>query len=180
MIRKIGKFFLDMTETVTTSLAVFMLLYLFVGQHSQVKGMSMYPTLHDQDSLIISKISYELGGNPQRGDIVVFKAPPDPNEEFIKRVTGVPGDSLEIRQGGVYINGSLEPESFLPVGVTTRPGKFLSEDKELAIPEAFYFVMGDNRSASSDSRDWGLVPQKNIVGKAVFRFWPLDEFGQVE
>lgn len=178
ILRRILAFFLDSAETLTTSLAIFLILYLFVGQHSQVKGMSMFPNLFNNDSLVVSKISYELG-SPLRGDVVVFVAPQAPEDEFVKRVIGIPGDTVEIRGGQVYINGKVEPASYLPAGMQTVSGKFMREGKPIKIPDGFYLVMGDNRLASSDSREWGLVPRKNIVGKVVFRFWPANEFGKI-
>lgn len=178
MFKKLGALFLEVVETLTTALAIFVFLYIFVGQHQQVQGRSMYPGLNDGDSLLVSKISYRLS-IPKRGDIVVFKAPADPGEEYIKRIIGATGDKLEIQNNKIYINGALESGTFIPQNISTRPGRFLAEDRILSIPEGYYFVMGDNRPASSDSRDWGLVPRKNIIGKAVFRFWPPTQFGKL-
>jgi signal peptidase I len=165
----------------------------FALQTVRVDGESMDNTLANQDLLLASKISYDFGGNPQRGDIVILIPPTDPSQDFIKRVIGLPGDVIEIdgnhnptevliKPGG---RGAFEvlKEPYLPEAWTTlkfcctSTGMATSTPQALTIPADEYFVMGDNRNFSSDSRVFGLVPRKNILAKAILRIWPLDHFG---
>ena len=106
---------------------------------------------------------------------MVFSAPPDPEKDFIKRVIGVPGDAIELRDGSVYLNGSLLDESeYISEGIKTYPGSFLRDFEEVRVPEGEYFVLGDNRPESSDSREWGFVPKKNIIGESFVVYLPLN------
>jgi signal peptidase I len=165
----------------------------FALQTVRVDGESMVGTLQNQDLLLASKISYDFGGNPQRGDIVILIPPMDPSQDFIKRVIGLPGDVIEIdgnhnptevliKAGG---RGAFQvlKEPYLPGAWTTlkfcctSTGMATSTPQALTIPADEYFVMGDNRNFSSDSRVFGLVPRKNILAKAILRIWPLDHFG---
>ena len=178
VLKKIGAFFFDITETIVTSLAIFLMIYLLIARPHQVKGLSMYPNFHDGDYILTDMISYRFH-EPQRGDVIIFQAPPSPTDEFIKRIIGLPGDTIELKDGHVYLNGTLEPDAFLPNGVKTNGEQFLSEGKTITVPPDNYFVLGDNRPASSDSREWGFVPRKNIVGKAFWRYWPPSKMGPI-
>jgi signal peptidase I len=175
---KIGAFFLDIVETIVMSLAIFLMVYLFIAQPHQVKGMSMYPNFYDGDYILTDKISYRFNP-PMRGDVIVFEAPKSAGDEFIKRIIGLPGDQIEIRSERVYVNGQLEPDNFLPTDFVTRPGAFVPENQPLVVPPEDYFVLGDNRDHSSDSREWGFVPRQNITGKAFFRYWPPSKMGKI-
>ena len=143
----------------------------YVFDITRVEGTSMYPNLQNGDNVITSKITYLLG-EPEQGDIVVLKAPDVPGADYIKRVVALPNDELEITDGKVLINGEILDEPYLD-GIDTRG------DIHTIIPEGFYFVMGDNRSESHDSRSEsvGLISQDSIVGKAVFLVFPFDRFG---
>ena len=160
----------------------------FALQTVRVDGSSMVGTLQNQDLLLASKISYDFGGNPARGDIVILIPPLDPSQDFIKRVIGLPGDVLKIDGGHnptrVLIKPGGKGEPYLPEPWTTlkyccAPNGIatLTAPQALTIPAGEYFVMGDNRNFSSDSRVFGLVPRKNILAKAILRIWPLDHFG---
>jgi signal peptidase I len=165
----------------------------FALQTVRVDGESMVGTLQNQDLLLASKISYDFGQNPQRGDIVILIPPTDPSQDFIKRVIGLPGDVLEINGDHTPTQVLIKPggkgpfevlnEPYLPEAWTTLKdccmtnGQASSAPQQITIPANEYFVMGDNRNFSSDSRVFGLVPRKNILAKAILRIWPLDHFG---
>ena len=151
--------------------------YIFLGRPFTVSGASMYPTLHNGDRMILSKI-----GDINRFDVVVLKAP-DENVEYIKRVIGMPGDTLELKQGVLYINGKKIEQPFINTEALQKQTVFIDDftlqslTGEIKIPEGKYFVMGDNRGVSRDSRMIGLIDRKAIEGKAVFTIWPMNQFG---
>jgi signal peptidase I len=142
----------------------------------------MYPNFHNGEYVITNLIGFEdfkiyhaSFGTLKLGDVVVFIAPPDPTKDYIKRVIGLPGDSIYIKGGDVYVNGKLLDESaYLNPDVKTYEGAFLSEGQTITVPPNEYFVLGDNRPESSDSRTWGFVTKDEIIGKSLFVYWPLD------
>ena len=153
------------------SVSISLFIILFVYQPVKVEGGSMEPGLQDQERIFINKIAYRLE-NIQRGDIVVFRYPRDPRKSFIKRVVGLPGDRVRVSDGHVYLNGHLTPEPYVPeeyLDSRTYP--------EVKVPADSFYVLGDHRSMSNDSRDFGPVPRSNIYGKAVFGYWPVDKMG---
>ena len=157
------------------SIAVLFCFFLitFVAQAFRVQGTSMEPLLSDGDRIVVNKFVYRF--QPiGKGDVVVFWYPRDPSVSFIKRVVGRPGDVVEIRAGRVLVNGTPTPEAYLREG-------FRDEDSHppTTVRQGHYFVLGDHRRSSNDSRSWGEVPQKYIYGQAVFRFWPLGEMGPI-
>ena len=175
--RRIGTLFLDVMETVVIALAIFVIAYLFLFQPHQVRGSSMYPNFHDGDYLLTDKISYRLN-QPKRGDVVVFVAPKNEEYEYIKRIIGIPGDTVSITEDDrVKINNEILNETYLPSDFKTFGGSFLEIGKTVNVSQGEYFVLGDNRNHSSDSREWGFVPRKNIIGKAWFKYWPVSQMG---
>lgn len=160
------------------ALAMFVIMYLFLFQPHQVRGNSMYPNFHDGEYLLTDKISYRLG-SPKKGEVIIFRAPRNEEYDYIKRIIGLPGDVISVKNGKVYINNSLLVESYLPEDYQTFGGNFAGENQVVIIPENQYFAMGDNRSHSSDSRDWGPVPKENIIGKAWLRYWPVNRLGLI-
>ena len=142
-------------------------------QPVRVEGTSMQPELRDQDRLFINKFAYRFE-NISRGDVVVFHYPRDPEKSYIKRVIALPGDTLRIDDGRVYVNGQRIEEPYVPRRY--RDGRSMPE---IAIPQGDYFVMGDHRSISSDSRDFGPVDRQLIYGKAAFIYWPADNMGVI-
>ena len=139
----------------------------------------MYSTLHHSEFVLVNKLAY-VRSEPQHGDIVVFNYPQDPSEQFVKRIIAIPGDTIEIRQGTVYVNGGKINEPYVSRGA--QLAGFTSRD-ELAsrtVPADAYFVMGDNRRGSRDSREWGFLPRKFIVGKVWLAYWPPPDFGVIE
>lgn len=179
LLKKIGTFFLDIIETIVIALAIFVVVYLFLVQPHQVKGQSMFPKFHDGEYILTNKVSYRFHP-PERGDVVVFKSPNNAEVDFIKRIIGVSGETVKIMNGKVFVNGiELDENNYLPSDYVTNAGAFARENQDLLVPEGEYFVLGDNRSHSSDSREWGFVPFKDIVGKAWFRYWPINRLGIV-
>ncbi len=155
------------------SLAVSFFIITFLYQPVRVEGTSMLPRLGDQDRLFINKFVYHFA-EIHRGDVVVFHYPRDPQKSYIKRVIAVPGDELRIDDGRTYINGRLLPEPYVP----RRFHDSRSQDVMVIQPDQ-YFVMGDHRSISSDSRDFGPVPRDLIYGKAAFVYWPTEDMGVI-
>lgn len=155
------------------SVAVSAFIIVFLYQPVRVEGTSMLPQLRDQDRLFINKMAYRVG-EIHRGDVVVFLYPQDHSKSYIKRVIALPGDDLRIDHGQVYVNGKKLMEKYVPLR--------FADDRSLpeeVIPSHEYFVMGDHRSISSDSRDFGPVEQDLIYGKAAFVYWPMDQAGVV-
>jgi signal peptidase I len=155
------------------SIAISAFIILFVYQPVRVEGTSMLPMLQDQDRLFVSKIAYRMG-EIHEGDVVVFEYPRNHAESYIKRVIALPGDTLRIDHGTVYVNGSKLPEPYVP----SKYSDDVSEP-EMVLPPHQYFVMGDNRSISSDSRTFGPVDRSLIYGKAELVYWPMDQIGVV-
>jgi signal peptidase I len=147
---------------------------IFVIQPVKVEGTSMQPRLVDQERIFVNRFIYRFS-DIRRGDIVVFWYPRDRNKSFIKRVVGVPGDEVEIRYGSVYVNGLKVDEPYLKPEFRDHE----SLHREI-VPSGQYFVLGDHRNSSNDSRNWGYVPRELIYGKAVFRYWPMSRIGPVD
>jgi signal peptidase I len=148
----------------------------FAVQAVHVEGLSMFATLDDNDYLIANKIDYRLHA-PERGDIVILRPPTTNSTDFIKRIIALPGERLLIRDGTIYINGHLLHEPYLPEEWTTN--NTWNNGAEETMPPNEYFVMGDNRNRSQDSRSFGPISRDRIDGKAWFRIWPLDNFGNI-
>lgn len=155
------------------ALMIAVLVMVFVVQPVKVEGTSMLPRLHDGERIFVNKLiyydDYRWAPKIERGDIVVFWFPNDPYKSYIKRVIGLPGDTVEVQEGVVRVNGRPIEEAYLDPRLNLSHGSFAP----IAVRANYYFVMGDNRDNSSDSRRWGLVPKKYIYGKALFRYWPL-------
>jgi len=155
------------------SLLISCFIIIFLYQPVKVEGTSMMPSLDDQERIFVNKFVYRL--EPiQRGDIVVFRYPPDPSKSFIKRVVGLAGDHIQIDAGRVFVNGRLLDEDYVP-----RAYEDQRTYPEIVVPADSYFLLGDHRSLSNDSRDFGSVNQTYIYGKAVFGYWPMDKMGRV-
>jgi signal peptidase I len=187
----------DIVETLVLTAVIFLLVRSVV-QNFKVEGRSMEPTLHNGQYLVINKAAYWridrdllnyvtsaqaandanknrsddmlVFGEPMRGDVIVFRFPRDPTRDFIKRVIALPGDTVEIRQGKVYVNGQFVDEAYI-----NEVGNYSWPPRKMDAGE--YFVLGDNRNNSSDSHVWGPVPRDNIIGKAWISYWPIDQLG---
>ncbi|ADI65735.1 signal peptidase I [Trichormus azollae] len=188
---------LELGKTIILSVFLALGIRTFVAEARWIPSGSMEPTLHgtpnqwEADKIIVDKVKYKFS-KPERGDIVVFSPTEELQKEqyhdaFIKRIIGLPGEKVELREGQVYINNKvLEEDKYLPPSVLTvvdvctsgqqRP--FLAQPE--TIPPNSYLVLGDNRGSSYDGRCWGLVPQKNIIGRAIVRFWPLNNVGSID
>ncbi len=179
----VSAIFLDIIETLVIGVSLFLVIYLFFMQPHQVSGHSMEPTLMDKEYVLTDKVSYRTG-SPRRGDIVVLHAPEAANCptgtgcDFIKRVLGVPGETVEVKDNGIFINGTKLQESYIAGDVQTLAGKY-TESRSIVLSADQYFVVGDNRMHSSDSRAWGPVSLDNIVGRAFFLYWPLNKAGVI-
>jgi signal peptidase I len=170
----VGRFAIELVEIVVISLAIILPIRYFLIQPFYVKGASMEPTFDDHEYLIIDELSYRFRA-PERGEVVVFRYPLDPRQYFIKRVVGLPGETVKITGDHVVLFNEATPEgevldesSYLPSDVPTRG------DRTIKLGEGEYFVLGDNRTASLDSRTFGPLPLTNIVGRVWIRGWPID------
>jgi len=157
----------ELLETVISAGIIAFIIITFIGQVTVVRGASMEPTLHDRERLIANKISYRFE-LPERNEIIIFRPPIGIKRNYIKRIIGIPGDKIEIVDGKIYVNDQALEEPYV---------KYRSYENipPTIIPADSFFVLGDNRPNSSDSRYWGFVPRKNVVGKAWVVFWPLNK-----
>jgi signal peptidase I len=191
-VRRARRFGWEVAQTLLLAALIFFAVRA-MAQNFRVEGSSMEPGLHSGQLLLVNKAIYLrlnlktlskylpfvhpgdqpvrfLFRPPRRGDVIVFRFPQDPSRDFIKRVIGVPGDEVEVRSGQVFVNGIALDEPY----VTSRAEYSMPRQ---VVPEGQYFVLGDNRSNSYDSRAWGTVPEANIIGQAMFSYWPLSDFG---
>jgi len=156
------------------ALIVAIFIVVFVVQPVKVEGTSMQPHLADQERIFVNRFIYRFS-NIERGDIVVFRYPRDTAKSFIKRVVAIPGDSVEIRQGNLFVNGGRIEEPYLDPEFRSR-----ESFRRVIVPPEHYYVLGDHRSSSNDSRNWGFVPRHLIYGKAIFSYWPVSRIGPVD
>jgi signal peptidase I len=165
----------SLLRDIAISIGLAIVLIVFIYQPVKVEGTSMMPGLEDQERIFVNKYQYKLGNDRiERGDLVVFHFPLDPRQSYIKRVIGIPGDTIEVEDGRVFVNGNPISESYVPDEYRDH----VSTVRQVVTPN-HYFVLGDHRSSSSDSRMWGLVDRPAIYGKAVFVYWPPDKIGRV-
>ena len=162
-------FFTELLKFILVAAVIVVPLRLFVAQPFIVSGASMEPTFQNGQYLIVDELSYHFAA-PQRGDVIIFRYPKDPTEYFIKRIIGLPGETVLIRNGQVEVQ-SASTTTVLTEHYVKNLGN--GGDATYVIPEGQYFVMGDNRPESSDSRTWGLLPRQNIVGRAFLRLLPI-------
>jgi signal peptidase I len=160
----------DILETLLLSVALFFLINA-ISARIKIDGSSMEPNLHNRELVIVSKINYRLG-EPERGDVVVFDFPQNITEEYIKRIIGLPGDEIKIEHGEVFVNGVNISEPYV-MAKTYYEGEWI-------VPESALFVLGDNRNNSSDSHNWGMVPIENVIGEALFIYWPPSAWGLIK
>jgi signal peptidase I len=169
----------DFLQGIVVFLAILVMIYLFIMSPQEINGQSMDPTFHNGEYILTNKVEYKIG-NPKRGDIVIFKSPRNKDIDYIKRVIGLPGETIKLSNSTYYINNQKIDESqYLSPDVRTFSGSFLAENVEFVIPEGKYFVSGDNRMHSSDSREFGPIAKEDFIGKALFRYYPFDRTGVI-
>ncbi len=160
----------EIIETIVLTLLLFFIIRLAI-QNFSIDGHSMEPSLHNNELILVDKWPY-LFQSPARGDVIVFVAPPNPTQDYIKRVIGLPGDVISIHGDTVIVDGTTLDETYID---PQNQGNPYSSFSNRVVPPNAYFVLGDNRAGSSDSRDWGCVPRQNIIGRAAIVYWPLSE-----
>jgi signal peptidase I len=181
--KKIGSFFTDLMETLVISASIFLIVYLFFVQPHQVNGQSMVPNFQSGEYVLTDKVTFRMR-DPQRGEVIVFHAPKAAHCaegtgcDFIKRILAVPGDTLEVKNNAIYINGQLLPEPYIPADFKILPGTYTKGGPVVMGPDE-YMAVGDNRPYSSDSRTWGPISKRDIVGRAFFRYWPPAAVGVI-
>lgn len=168
----------QITKSVDILLVVGLIFRSFVLQPFLVEGNSMEPNFHNQEFLLVDRITY-LFRQPKRGEVIVFRYPKNPSEDYIKRIIGMPGDNVKIENGEILINNQLLEENYLQNTIFTNVETRINNNLDVNVGQKEYFVLGDNRNASSDSRVWGMVPRKNIIGRAWFVLYPVQYFGKV-
>jgi signal peptidase I len=172
----IGSIF-EFIKTVAIIILIAFFVRFFLFQPFVVEGSSMEPNFHNGEYLLVNKLSYRLT-QPHRGDVIVFHPPTAPSVNYIKRIIALPGETVEIRGGEIFVNQAKVDEPYIPTGQTLVRNSQAANLKA-TLNENEYFVLGDNRDHSSDSREWGNVPRENIVGKAWVVIFPIKNFGLV-
>ncbi len=163
----------EYVESIVIALILALIVRTFVVQAFKIPTGSMRPTLIEGDRILVNKFIYFFT-SPKRGDVIVFKSPEDRRKDFIKRLIGLPKETVEISNGGILINGELLKEAkFIQERFYYNRGEYGQEGKKIEIPEGFYFVLGDNSISSRDSRYWGFLSQKSVIGKAFLIYWPI-------
>lgn len=169
----------EIVKTITFVLLTAFVIRFFIIQPFVVEGQSMEPNFHNQEYLIVQKISYKIS-QPKRGDVIIFKAPNNPGYDYIKRIIALPGDNIKIEKNSVYINGKKINESYLAANELTLVGQNENLALEKTIGPNEFFVLGDNRQHSSDSREFGPLDKSNIIGKVWVTVYPWSNFGVIK
>ncbi len=177
-ILRVIDFSFDVLQQIALGAAFFVIFYLYFVQPNQVKGMSMYPTFKDKEYILTDKITYKLR-EPRRGEVIILQSPDNPDVDFIKRIIGIPGERIKIEAGIVYVNDQALEEAYIDVSTPTFPNGFLTEGEERVVPQDSYFVLGDNRPGSADSREYGFIERSHIIGRVIYRYFPLSSAGSI-
>jgi signal peptidase I len=175
---RIGAFIRETGKPIVVSLVIVWIVRSFIVQPFYVRGASMEPNFEDNEYLIVNEIGYRFA-TPERGDVVVFRYPLDPSEFFIKRIIGLPGETIGIERGSVTIKNSSSPNGFILKEPYLPANTFTGGETMITLDEDQYYVLGDNRSSSSDSRRWGPLNRRNIVGRVWLRAWPVSRIGAI-
>lgn len=172
--RVIGAIF-DFLQSIVVIMAIMVMIYLFIISPQEINGQSMFPNFKNGEYILTNKVIYKFR-EPKRGDVVVFKSPKNKEIDYIKRIIALPGETVRLENNTFYVNGTQIEEPYIPEGTFVFGGSFLQEGQEALVPGGRYFVVGDNRPHSADSREFGPVPIEDFIGMAFLRYWPFDEF----
>lgn len=177
--RETGRFIWEVVRVLIISLAIIIPVRMYIAQPFFVHGQSMAPTYEDGEYLIIDEISYRME-DPKRGDVIVFRYPHDPSQYYIKRIVGLPSEEVQIERSKVTIFNQSYPDGITLDEPYLGDGEYTTGSITVKLGANEYYVLGDNRLKSSDSRSWGTLPRKNIIGKAWVRAWPLDRWSVLD
>lgn len=167
----------DFLQGIVAIAAVMVMVYLFIMSPQEISGHSMEPNFHDGEYILTNKIMYKIV-DPKRGDVVIFKSPRNPDVDYIKRIIGLPGETVTLIAGQYYINGKVLDEPY-NYNKPVFGGSFLHENLPVEVPVGYYFVSGDNRPGSSDSREFGFIAKEAFIGQAILRYWPFTNMGMI-
>lgn len=170
---------MDILETIVFVGSLFIVIYLFILQPNQIRGASMEPTFESGDYIFTSKITYRFR-KQERGDVIVFRSPRNPDIEFIKRIIGLPGDKIMVKSEEIYVNDRQLQENYISAKTPLWEGGFIKDGEEMIVPAGKLYVMGDNRPRSSDSREFGFVDIDSIIGQVFYRYFPTDKLGSIK
>jgi len=165
----------DFLQGIVVFLAILVMIYLFLFSPQEINGESMEPTFFNTQLIITNKFIFKVMP-PKRGDVVIFKSPMNKEIDYIKRVVGLPGERVKLANNALYINGVKLEEPYLRPNTITAGENYLHEGEEITVDQGMYFVCGDNRPHSSDSRQFGPVPLEDFIGKGILRYWPINTF----
>lgn len=175
--RAVAAFF-DFLQGIVVVLALLVMVYLFIMSPQEINGSSMEPNFHNGEFILTNKILYKFRP-PERGDVVIFKSPPNKEIDYIKRIIGLPGDTVSVKDNAVFVNGQKVDEPYLAPNTPIFGGSYLAEGQSVVVPPDSYFMLGDNRDHSSDSREFGPINQADFIGTAIFRYWPFSQMGTI-
>lgn len=175
--RAIAAFF-DFLQGIVIILALMVMVYLFIMSPQEISGRSMEPSFFNGEYILTNKVEYKFR-EPARGDVVIFKSPKNKEIDYIKRIIGLPGETVRLEDGKFYINGTLLEEPYLPADLFVSGGAYLPEGEERIVPAGSYFVVGDNRPHSLDGREFGPIAKEEFIGKALLRYYPFDRVGVI-
>lgn len=178
ILKAVIEFVMEILETIVFVGSLFIVVYLFIVQPNQIKGISMEPTFQEGNYIFTSKVTYKMR-TPERGDIVVFHAPRNAELEYIKRIIGLPGDTVVIQGEKVYVNGREVQEPYISAATNLEFGWYAQEGAPITVPDGHLWVMGDNRPRSSDSREFGPIKYESVVGQVFYRYFPFDRMGKM-
>jgi signal peptidase I len=175
--RAVASFF-DFLQGIVVVLALLVMVYLFIMSPQEIQGASMEPNFHNGEYILTNKVLYKFR-DPIRGDVVIFKSPVNKEIDYIKRVIGLPGDTVSLHDNSFWVNGEKVEEPYLAAGTPIFGGSYLAERQSIVVPPGTYFVSGDNRAHSSDSREFGPIAKEDFIGVAVFRYFPFSLMGPI-
>ena len=177
-VKRIVAAIFDFLQGIVVVLALLVMVYLFIMSPQEINGASMEPNFHNGEFILTNKVLYKFR-QPKRGDVVIFKSPRNKEIDYIKRIIGLPGDTVELKDNAFYVNDQKVEEPYLEPGVTIFGGSYLQEGQAISVPSGTYFVSGDNRPHSYDSREFGPIALEDFIGVAILRYWPFSQMGLI-